>query len=305
MATEPTDTHWFAGKDVDVLIFRVNRRPIGDPMLFAPPRSLLSHLRRVLSADRDHPVRSGRRYQREWRVGNLVVGAGTLTGMIGWSRSGIALSNMYDPVSGEWRDTVVPTDVAAVSPFALTTNLRFLGVLKHPEFTEKTLAHVFTELLNRGEQSLDMPTVAWAVEPVGDRAGFDEWVASTEAITQVKFVFRRPNPDAEPEFEHLFERLDALKAEQIVEQVTALDKNTGLDKDALREDETTQGFISAAMVAFGYVTGRGYRQGKETKYDQRRSARRETVRSLPADWEGARDKVLRAVRKVTKREQDG
>ena len=48
-----------------------------------------------------------------------------------------------------------------------------------------------------------------------DLQGFYQWVASTDRVVGVEFVFKRPNPDAEREFEELFARMNELEASQI------------------------------------------------------------------------------------------
>jgi hypothetical protein len=306
--SESGEEHWFAGKELDVLIYRVNRRPLAtsQPSLFTKDQAvpILVRLNQVL--DGGVVVRSGRRYQREWRIGNKRVVSDGLSGMVGWSRQGEVLANIYDEASQSWQDRVVSAEQSAVAPFAFTSSHRFLGVLRHPSFNEVTIAYVFTEMLNRGEQRRDDPAVQWAVEPVGDRADFDEWLDSMDSVTELRFVFRRPNPDAEEAFADLFGRLDLLKAEQIAERITPSDKTAGLDKDGIREDRVTQGFLAAAMLAFGYVVGRGYRAGRKASYDQRDSALRERVANVDSTWDGAANDVLQAVRRVDRRrKRDG
>lgn len=300
---EDGEGHWFAGKTLDVLIYKVNRRPIeADLNLFEPPPDALVHLNETLRRQQ-RPVTSGRRYQREWRVGNIAhdVEAGTITGMLGWSRSGEALTNVWDEDTQEWRDEVVRSEASGVAPFAYLRDQRFLGVLKHPSFTENTVQWVLTEMLNRSEQRWRIPTVVWAVEPVGDPREFYAWLDSAESITELKFVFERPNPDGEEAFEELFERLDRLEAEKISERITARDQDAGLNKDGLRSDPVTQAFISAAMAAFGFVVGRAYRGGRKVTYDQRQQALREPIENVSADWPSATEQVAGAVRRVTQR----
>lgn len=85
--------HWFAGGDVDTLFYRINRRPpITGETLFAPPSNVIDHLKEVLAVPA--VVETGRRFKRDWRIGNKVFDdrAGTLTGMIGWTRSAAALA---------------------------------------------------------------------------------------------------------------------------------------------------------------------------------------------------------------------
>lgn len=301
--------HWFAGKDLSVLVYKVNRRPIGaDPQLFEPPPDILEHFDATLRRLR-RPVESGRRFQREWRVGNLDRhDEGSLTGMLGWSRSGEALSNVWDEEAQEWRDIVVPSDVSGVAPFAYLQDKGLFGVLRHPSFAEQTVQRVLTEMLTRGEHLSGFPTVNWAVEPVGDPREFYDWLDAADAVTELKFVFERPNPDAEKAFEEIFERLDRLEAEKIRETITARDKQAGINREGLRSDRTSTGFILAAMAGFGFVVGTAYRGTKKVVYDQRNQALREPVQDVAPDWASATEQVLEAVRRVTtrpRRDTDG
>lgn len=299
--------HWFAGKDLAVLVFKVNRRPVtADPSLFEPPADSLEHLDETLRRLR-RPVRSGRRYQREWRVGNLNLDdfEGTLTGMLGWSRSGEALTNTWDEDAQEWQDVTVASEASGVAPFAFLQERGFIGVLRHPSFTESTVQWVLTEMLNRGERQSRVPTVNWAVEPVGDPSEFDQWLDAADSVTELKFVFERPNPDAEDAFEELFARLDRLEAEKIRETITARDQRVGLSKEGLRSDPVSRGFIAAAMAAYGFVVGKAYRGGKRVVYDQRNQALREPVNDVQPDWPSATEQVLDAVRRVTRRRRRG
>lgn len=298
------DEHWFSGKDLEVLVYKINRRPLGDLMLFEPPKDFLKHLTQVLSGDL--VAKSGRSYQREWRIGNLSRNHGAITGMLGWSRRGEALSNIYDENTKTWRDTVVPNDVAAVAPFTVLAGNRYFGVLRHTSFAETTVAKVFTELLNRGEGALPAPTTAWSVDPVGDRQHFDQWLNSVDRVVEMKFIFERPNPDAEAGFQFLFERLDKLGAGQIVDRVTPRDKDAGLNKGGIREDRISQAYITAAMMAFGYVVGRGYRGGQKSNYDQRNDVLRERVHDVGATWDDAKNTVVKATRRaVGRRKKNG
>lgn len=287
-----------------MLVYKINRRPLGDPMLFKGPKDFLKHLNQVMS--RDVVAKSGRRHQREWRIGNLSRSDGALTGMLGWSRHGEAMSNIYDSETKTWRDTVVPNDVAAVAPFSVLAGSRYLGVLKHPSFAETTVAKVFTELLNRGEATMPTPTTAWSVDAVGDRQHFEQWLSSVDRVVEMKFIFERPNPDAEESFRFLFDRLDTLGAEQIVDRVTPIDKEAGLNKEGIREDRISQAYIAAAMMAFGYVVGRGYRGNQKANYDQRRAVLRERVTGVGPTWDDAKKLVVKATRRaVGRRRRDG
>lgn len=301
-AVEPVadDGHWFAGKDLSVLIYKVNRRPLsGDPQLFEPPGDVYEHLKLVLAK----PATVRRAKQRAWRIGNKRWDDDkrTLVGVLGWGRSAETLMNVWDESTQSWVDRYFVTDVSAASPFAFRAQGRYIGVLRHPSFSEETVALVLTNLLNRGERALAVPTTAWAVEPVGNEDEFQAWLDSADRVTEVKFVFKRPNPDAESDFQNLFQRLDAHRAGVITQDIKAADRDLGLDKAAVRADSVNRAFLTAAMLAFGYVVGHGYRGGKRHDYDQRHNTLREPVETVSADWDGVMRDVLGAVERAWKR----
>jgi hypothetical protein len=167
-AVEPTQ-RWFAGKDVDTLLYKINRRtPAAGETIFPQPESVLAHLEEVLAVS--VPVETGRAYKRLWHIGNKVFDyrAGTLTGRVGWTRPQEVLAPVWDDDRQEWADRVVPGDVTVVASFAFTVDGRYLGVLRHSSFREKTIADVFIQILNRGEARRREPGTDWDVEPIGD-----------------------------------------------------------------------------------------------------------------------------------------
>lgn len=305
-ADEPTQL-WFAGKDVDTLLYKINRRtPVTGETLFSQPEDVLEHLEQVLAVS--VPYETGRAHKRLWHIGNKVFDrrAETLTGRVGWTRPTEVVAPVWDDERQEWDDRVLAGDVTVVAPFAFDADSRYLGVLRHSTFSEKTIADVFTQILNRGERRRPAPTTEWDVEPIGDPEEFYAWVASTDRVVNVEFVFKRPNPDAEREFEQLFARMDEMQARQIRELITARDNERGLSKQALRNEPITRSFIMAAMAAFGYIVGRGFRSGRRVTYDQRRRAARERIENVGPTWDGATEEVLGAVRRArARRRQDG
>ena len=111
--------HWFAGKDVDTLLYKINRRPpITGETLFSPPENILDHLDQVLASH--VAVETGRVTSAYGASAtrSLITDAGTLTGMVGWTRSGAALASVWDDDRQEWADRVVAGDVTVVAPFA-------------------------------------------------------------------------------------------------------------------------------------------------------------------------------------------
>ncbi|MCS5519172.1 DUF4747 family protein [Curtobacterium flaccumfaciens] len=306
LVTDP----WFAKDNTQVLYYRVNRRPIGgEPGLFKPDPDLLSHLERALSSA--GPVESGRKYKRAWRLGNLKFDrdGGSFTAQLGWARTSEALGRVWNDSTHEWTDRVVPKDDSAVAPIAFDLRTRVLGVLKHPSFsTETVISQVLTQALNDGEHAEDFPSTDWSVQPLGDNASFEQWLDSVDQLLVLRMIFKRPNPDAEPEFQKLFDRLDNFEAEEIKEEIRARDKERGLRKDQVRKDPDVRGHISAAMVAFGRIFASGRRNGKSVAYDQTKHGLRETLGYVGGDWDTATQEVLRAVERTGRdrviREQD-
>lgn len=305
-AVEATQ-RWFAGKDVDTLLYKINRRlPVTGQTMFSPPENVLDHLQEVLAVSVTYET--GRAYKRQWHIGNKVFDHthGTLTGRVGWTRSAEVQAPVWDDERQEWADRVIPGDVTVVAPFAFIADGRYLGVLRSSTFNEATIADVFLQILNRGEARRAEPSTDWDVEPIGDEQEFYEWVASTDRVVSVEFVFKRPNPDAEREFEQLYARMDELEAGQIREAIAAQDADRGLNKQALSTEPISRMFIAAAMAAFGYVVGRGFLHGRSDTYDQRRRVARERIENVAASWDGATEEVLGAVRRVrARRRQDG
>src|SRR5258708_3362857 len=116
LTTEEPGQHWFAGKDVDTRLYRINRRPpTRGETLLGQPEDLLGHIEEVLNLAHG-TVETGRRFKRQWRIGNKVFNrnAGTFTGMLGWARSGAAWSSFWDEDQQAWVDRIVPSDVSAV-----------------------------------------------------------------------------------------------------------------------------------------------------------------------------------------------
>jgi hypothetical protein len=289
--------NWFTKGPVELLYYKVNRRPIGgDPSLFQPPDDVIDHLRLVLGMSK--PAKSGARFQREWRLGNLEFDedAGTFTGHLGWARSSEALGQIWDDDTHEWVDRIVPREDSAVAPVAFTLEGRTLGILKHPSFaTEEVLDDVLSEILNRGERELDFPSTVWAVESLGDEGDFLQWLDDVDQLTRLTMVFQRPNPDGEEAFQELFDRLDNMQAAIIREEIVARDPETGLVKEAVKRDSIAQAFIAAAMSAFGRIVAKGRKDGSPVKYDQRQRVLRESLDSVGSDWDEATETVLRAV----------
>jgi hypothetical protein len=249
---------------------------------------------------------SGTKFRRLWQVGNLERGPAVVSGRLGWARAGQVLSTVFDGDAQAWIDQEEPGTRSGVAPFALIADGRFLGIMKHPSFRDRTLADVFTALLNRAERSRPDPTTAFDVEPVGDTEEFYGWLNRVDRVTSVEFVFKRPNPDAEDSFRPLFDRLDDTGSDEIREEFKVTDERRGLDKGSFQRNPEVRMFLSAAGNAYGYVLARGRRKQKRSRYDQRSRVARESVSDVGDSWESATETVVEATRQGRdKRKPDG
>lgn len=317
MSEPPTDPtvsgHWFTDKDLDVLLFKVNRRLRARGTLFEElleaeqPGDPIRHIMDNLTYWRPQ-AESGRRFKRDWQIGNLDLrdSGEVLTGRIGWQRSGQSIATVYDSNSQEWIDLETPNDVSAVAPFAVLSDGRVMGVLRHPTFTGPTLSKVFTDLLNSAEQWRSLPTTDFDVEPIGDSQEFFDWLQEVDHVTKVEFTFKRPNPDAEESFQELFDRQNSYQADEIRETIKSSTPQPGLNKAAFHTDKVAQMFLAAAMAAYGFVTATGQRDNKHARYDQRANVAREAIGGVGPSWEDATEEVVRATRQGrARRKSDG
>jgi len=98
---------WFADRAGDFLLFRVNRRPIGENTLFPArmPEDVFEHFVGVLAPGWE--VESGRRNRRRWRVGGIDIDREhrVLTGKLGWTPEG-------EEVVAEWSEEEMGLDRA-------------------------------------------------------------------------------------------------------------------------------------------------------------------------------------------------
>jgi len=294
--------HWFGQRDVPVLLYRVNRRDLPVLPLAPRPDDFGEHVDMMLR--RSGTVQTGRAWRRQWRVGNLERSNGFVIGRIGWQRSDEATTETrFNEAAKQWIDEASPREVTAVAPFAIDIAGRYLGVARHPTFSESILASVFTMLLNDGERDDGQEATDWAVEPVGDESGFLRWVSSVDIVTRVEYVFKLPNPGAEPSFQGLFDDLTAHGAREHREMYKARD-GEGLDKEEIAGGEQAREYLAGAATGYGYVKASGQRAGRTRQYDQRRRVARETVEGSPDSWgDVAREVAAVVARFVARRRQ--
>jgi hypothetical protein len=258
-----------------MLLYKVNRRQLAQGSLFPPPEDILQHLSEALVVGRS--VMTGRRNKREWRVGNVDVDLASrlLTGQIGYGHPSEKSSDWYDEERKEWIDVMQSVQITARGLFVFDADSQTLAVLWHPTFSERTVPFIFQTLLKWGEEQRPHPTTVWEVEAKGDEQEFFEWIAQSDAVQEVTFVARIPNPDGLEAFATLWQRMDKYQARQIREQLEARDLDRGLQ--GLAEDENVREFAAMTSRGYGYVTARGRRHGQLHTYDQRERVQRQRV----------------------------
>lgn len=299
MPTEHT-AHWFANKQLDVYLFRLNRRPliVDQEMLFLREYSdTLSHAAAVLELSTE--VEYGRHKSRTWKIGNLertVDGTG-FSGRLGSTRTDPAIGQAYNESDKTWNDTEILNQRFAVTPFAFSSDGRILAVVAHPEITPETMSAVVSRLLNQGERQLAMPTTDWGVDPILDEQDFLDWIVQTDTITKVKFVFERPNPDGAEDLEDMMDRLDHMKAASISEEIKAKDPDQGLDKAELTQDKYFRRFVSAAARSWARATATGRSNNQTVKYKQSESVALEKIAKADESWDGITSQTINAARR--------
>jgi hypothetical protein len=281
-----------------VFLFKVNRRPRTDPIqpeLFDPKDGWPDHFDHVLRDLQFGPAtKTGRRHQREWRLGNRVVDeAGlVLTGQIGWKASRTHATGDYDEDRLRWIDTEEVSTDGPHEPFVYDGQTQLLGVLRHPSFRPQTLATAFRDLLRMGEAKSPLG-VEWDVESILDPQRFYEWLAATTAVRRVTVVIKLPNPDNLDPMEHLIDRMNTMRAKQLTEEVEARDPDRGLENVA--SDPVIREAVALGEQGYGHVRAFGRTGSRERRYDQRQQLAREEIYGLPADPDAILAAVKRAV----------
>ena len=292
----PDTDYWFTGRETVLLYYRVNRRPRSQQPLEAIEwESALVHLDTVL--DPDVSVTSGRRYQRQWHLGQLFLDAdrNVLTGQIGFEFEPTRTEGSYDEKNRAFQQSRVMVRDTAYAPFVFDGESRVLSILRHAAFKETTLARVFGEFLNIGEDRLRAPAYEWAVEPLLDRQSFYGWVERTAVVASVRFVAELPNPDAIEGFEWVDERMNEIEARRIEERLEARDLQVGLQR--LDSDSAALAYTEYAERGFGYVAASGEtEEGKVTRYDQRQQVAREVVELHEDSWPAIIERLIGLVR---------
>lgn len=297
-ATEP----WYSGREETILFFRINRRPLAEPSMFASrPDSVLDHVAEALLFG--EPVVTGRRHQRVWRLGERRIDTDqqTLTGQVGWQAVDAHARTEFDEENTRWFEAAEESGRGAFTAFALDATTRVLGVLRHRSMTEQQIPAIFRILLNRGEEQREGgATTDWDVEPILDPSTFSAWVRSVDSVQRLQLVAHLPNPDGLSEFGPVWNRMELHKARLIKEIMEAANPNVGLEN--LDDDEVVRAYLAMSEDAFGYITAKGTRDGRPRTFDQRTQMARQQTEPLPATWTELLGVVVGFVRR---RRRDG
>ncbi len=292
---------WFTGKTGTVLLYRVNRRPWAAQTLAGDqPPSVMDHLLEVLSFGQSVTAGRGRNV-RDWILGNeSTLEDGTvLSGQIGWHRQSERVTDQFDPATKTWKDSVESAAVTARAPFVFHSPSRILGVLKHPTFSETTVAQVFETLLRQGEERREWPSTEWSVEPILDETDFLNWLRTVDAVQNVNLVARLPNPDGLEEFGSVWDAMERHRARLLQQIMEAADPEVGLIN--IQEDQRVREHIAMSTNGFGYVTAKGVRDGRKVTYDQRNQVARESTEELGPSWVDTAQDVLDVIRRRYRR----
>ena len=292
MSDEPLVTEakkpWFADRDVLVLMYRINRRPIAQGNFFAEqPEDFLDHLVECLLFG-EEIVTTGRGNSRTWILGNSDFSTFTqsLAGWIGFGTEESELRDDYDESTKSWRTGEVTIERRATAPFVVSGVTQLLFIAQHPDFSENVPRHVIERLLEAGEQRREHPTTIWGVEPVLDRGGFQQWLDETNVLEKITFEVRLPNPDGEELFEEVLDHLNKMQAGSFKHTLKPRNPEVGLSKD-FTQDSISKQLMAMVQRTYAQIVAKGTGvSGSIRTYNQNRKVKRERVH-LPEGHEAA------------------
>lgn len=292
----PRQRPWFAQKRVAISIFKINRRPRSQGALFGDlsAGSFIAHVNEVLLFG--VPQRTGRRFQREWLLGNSVYRPEIhlLLGQIGWTRADLVTTDRYNKTERAWFDIPEEHDVSARSIFVIDGESQELAILRHPSFVSTaTLAEIFTRLLSEGEAQLPAETAEWEVEPKLNPRDFYSWLADTDVVERVTFVATRPNPEGLDAFGSVWRDMDDIEAKMLREEATAANPDTGLRH--LDKNQRVTEHVAMSERGYGYVRAKGRTKGRSRVFDQREEALTVQIEGLPESWTEAEEILIEVI----------
>ena len=285
--------NWFTDKSVEVVAYKVNRRPFAQPELFQPEDPPFpDHLVEALLYG--EMIRISNVGNRQWQLGNRAIqpDGTSMGGIVGWQSVDLEQEDHFDQVRTAWVTDLVPRRHVTVSPFAIDLRTQYLYVARHSSFGESAIATVFRDLLQRGEQARETgATVNWDVQPLLDEEGFEEWLESVASLDRLLFVAKLPNPDGLEYMEEALRLLEDIDATELRLSVRSTIENGGLSRD-LSEIGIYAALLRMCQRGYASVTAWGRdAHGAVKHYQQSRQVRRERRTISSDDLDAARDEL--------------
>lgn len=278
---------WFAERDGDFVLFRVNRRPrFADSLLPAElPDDVFDHFRRVLAPG--WQVVTGRKNQRTWRIGGVETDedAQLLTAKLGYVPLDQEVVPQWDEQEMDWIATVSESHKGQILPMGFDGETRLLAVLRDSSTQPDTIGGVVERVLRENEQELDEPTTDWSVEPLLDEKDFLSWLESVDVVRTVSFNAKLPNPEPRESFRDLFERMNRRHATSFSEKFHS-DREEGLVE--IEEDPDFRQAVQMGRQGFAELSGDGQVGASTSRFRQKQKVASEHVEALPADWPSMR-----------------
>lgn len=275
---------WQPGESGELLLYRVNRRPIGaDSMLPEEiPDDVLDHFNRMFPNGWKVETKGGGGL-RVWRSGGVEIdsAARVVTGKLGWHPAEEEAVTDYDDAAEDWVTSIEAPHGRVVLPFAFDGDTRILAVLRMGRSRAITIGGVFETILTENECELERPTTEWSVEPILDRREFTEWLESMDVVREVEFVAKLPNPTPNPAFEDVYGRMTGHRATRLTQNFYS-NRPGGLQK--VQEDKEFAQAEAMASEGFATLKGVGEQEGRKTRYNQNEKVRRATIDHLPGSW---------------------
>ena len=273
----------FAGKPATVVAYRVNRRPVAHPTLFADQAApdILDHFVEMLKPG--FPVSTyGKGGERTWRVGGRKVDQEErmVTGRLGWVKADSGTETDWSDEEMDYVD--VPGHPETVYfPFVFDADSRILAFVKDPGTALTSVATAFEKILRENDTDPDR-LLDWSVEPILDSQDFREWLHDLDVVRWVSFTAKLPNPEPTGAYRDVWERLTRTHGTELTEKFKS-DREEGLVN--VDQDEDFQQAIGMAEQSFATLKGQGYKTGTKRSYNQTSRVAQETIEEMPYDWD--------------------
>lgn len=286
-------SNWFTNKSVEIVAYKINRRPFAQPELFQPEDPAFpDHLVEALLYG--EMIRISNIGNRQWQLGNRQIRSdgAAMSGIVGWQSVDLEEEDHFDQERTAWVTDLVPRRHVTVSPFAIDFGTQYLYVVRHSSFGESAIATVFSDLLQRGEQAREAgATVNWEVQPLLDENEFEEWLESITSLDRLQFVAKLPNPDGQEQMEEALRLLEDVDATELRLSVRSTVENGGLSRD-LGQIATYAALLRMCQRGYASVTAWGRDlYGAVKHYQQSRQVRRERRTISSDDLDAARDEL--------------